>query len=90
MSWLNLFRRTVPEGTSKPTGSQQLDIPLFPLRAVLFPGGVLSIKVFEQRYLDMAAVCMREKVPFGVCLIASGTGAGQSHEDHAKPSKCSR
>ena len=83
MSWLNLFRRTEPEGTSKPTGSQQLDIPLFPLRAVLFPGGVLSIKVFEQRYLDMAAVCMREKVPFGVCLIASGTEVGKPAIPHS-------
>lgn len=83
MSWLNLFRRAEPGGTAKPTGSQQLEIPLFPLGAVLFPGGVLSLKVFEQRYLDMAAACMKEKEPFGVCLIASGKEVGKPAVPHS-------
>ena len=43
------------------TPSERLDIPLFPLHAVLFPGGVLPLRVFEQRYLDMAAACMKER-----------------------------
>ena len=83
MSWLNFFHRTTPEVASEPTAPQAIDIPLFPLRAVLFPGGLLSIKVFEQRYLDMAAICMREKKPFGVCLIASGREVGKPAVPHS-------
>ncbi len=52
------------------------EIAIFPLRAVLFPGGVLPLKVFEQRYLDMTKVCIRDSVPFGVCLIREGTEVG--------------
>jgi len=40
--------------------------PLFPLQAVLFPGGLLRLKVFEARYLDLIADCLRERQPFGV------------------------
>ncbi len=47
-------------------------LALFPLRTVLFPGGVLPIKVFEQRYIDMATRCMKEESPFGVCLLTQG------------------
>ena len=48
-------------------------LPLFPLRTVLFPGGRLSLKVFEARYLDLVADCLREKRPFGVvCLLQGG------------------
>ncbi len=83
MSWLNFFHRTTPEVASEPTAPQAIDIPMFPLRAVLFSGGLLSIKVFEQRYLDMAAICMREKKPFGVCLIASGREVGKPAVPHS-------
>jgi Lon protease-like protein len=48
------------------------DLPLFPLHTVLFPGGLLPLKIFEARYLDMARECLREKTPFGVCLLKSG------------------
>jgi uncharacterized protein len=47
-------------------------LPLFPLKTVLFPGGVLPIKVFEQRYIEMTKACLAENRPFGVCLITSG------------------
>jgi Lon protease-like protein len=47
-------------------------IPLFPLRTVLFPGGVLPLKIFEQRYVDMAKACLAEAEPFGVCMILRG------------------
>lgn len=49
-----------------------MNIPLFPLQSVLFPGGRLPLKIFEQRYMDMAKVCIRDGSPFGVCLIAEG------------------
>ena len=52
------------------------DIPLFPLSTVLFPGGRLPLKIFEQRYMDMAKACLKNDSPFGVCLIASGRETG--------------
>lgn len=61
---------------------ETLDIPLFPLHTVLFPEGILALKVFEQRYLDMAAVCMKERRPFGVCLIAAGGDTGEPAAPH--------
>lgn len=47
-------------------------LPLFPLRTVLFPGGLLPLKVFEQRYIEMTKACLRDERPFGVCLITHG------------------
>jgi Lon protease-like protein len=47
-------------------------LPLFPLRTVLFPGGLLPLKVFETRYVDMAKACLADESPFGVCLITQG------------------
>jgi Lon protease-like protein len=44
-------------------------LALFPLSAVLFPQGVLPLRVFEARYLDMVRDCMRDGTVFGVCLI---------------------
>lgn len=51
-------------------------LPLFPLRTVLFPGGLLMLKVFEARYLDLASRCLRTGEPFGVVCIAQGQEAG--------------
>lgn len=47
-------------------------LPLFPLRTVLFPGGVLPLKVFETRYIDMTKACLADDRPFGVCLLTRG------------------
>ena len=47
-------------------------LPLFPLRTVLFPGGLLPLKVFEHRYVEMTKACLRDGQPFGVCLITRG------------------
>ena len=44
-------------------------IPLFPLETVLFPDGVIALKIFEARYLDMIKQCLREKTEFGVISI---------------------
>lgn len=51
-------------------------VPLFPLKTVLFPGGILPLKVFETRYIDMVRECMRQHAPFGVVLIKSGQEVG--------------
>jgi uncharacterized protein len=52
------------------------ELPLFPLRTVLFPGGLLPLRVFETRYLDMVSRCLREDGEFGVLLIIDGLEAG--------------
>jgi hypothetical protein len=55
------------------------ELALFPLQAVLFPGGLLSLKVFEARYLDLVGSCLRERRPFGVVALKQGRevrGAG--------------
>jgi Lon protease-like protein len=44
-------------------------LPLFPLSTVLFPGGVLPLRIFEARYMDMARDCLRNETRFGVCMI---------------------
>ena len=53
--------------------TQELDIPLFPLRTVLFPGGTLPLRIFEPRYVDMIGWCMREGKGFGVVLLREGS-----------------
>ena len=47
-------------------------LPLFPLGTVLFPGGVLPLRVFEVRYLDMIAKCHKAGAPFGVVSLTQG------------------
>ncbi len=53
-----------------------MQIPLFPLNTVLFPGGPLPLRIFEPRYLDMLSRCMKEDAPFGVLLIREGSEVG--------------
>ena len=52
------------------------DLPLFPLNTVLFPGGLLPLRVFETRYMDMTRDCLKHEQPFGVCLIREGKEVG--------------
>jgi uncharacterized protein len=53
------------------------NLPLFPLNTVLFPGGRLPLRIFEQRYMDMAKACLRDSAPFGICLIREGAEVGE-------------
>lgn len=53
-------------------------IPLFPLGTVLFPDGVIALKIFEARYLDMIKTCLREKTEFGVISIMNDQGKDDS------------
>ena len=57
-------------------GAPGKSIFLFPLGTVLFPGGALPLKIFEQRYLEMTKACIRDNLPFGVCLIREGREVG--------------
>ncbi len=77
MGWFDFVRS--PGGTSVET----LRLPLFPLNTVLFPGGLQPLKIFEQRYLDMAAACLKENAPFGICLIDKGGEVGEAAVPHS-------
>jgi Lon protease-like protein len=59
-----------------------MEIPLFPLNTVLFPGGPLPLRIFESRYLDMISRCLKHDTAFGVLLIKEGQEAGpaSTHE----------
>jgi Lon protease-like protein len=59
---------------------EQSWLPLFPLNTVLFPGGVLPLKVFEARYVDMVRACMKDGKPFGVVRIRTGQEVGLAAE----------
>jgi len=59
------FRRGAAQG-------QPAHLPLFPLHTVLYPGGQLPLRIFEQRYVEMAKACLRDGSAFGVCLIRQG------------------
>jgi hypothetical protein len=58
------------------------NIALFPLNTVLFPAGVLPLRIFEARYMDMVRDCMRRDELFGVCLIISGSESGAARTEH--------
>ncbi len=49
-----------------------IDLPLFPLQSVLFPGGLLPLQIFEVRYLDMIGKCHKAGTPFGVVCLTQG------------------
>ncbi|MEW6120709.1 MAG: LON peptidase substrate-binding domain-containing protein [Pseudomonadota bacterium] len=51
-------------------------LPLFPLNTVVFPGGHLPLRVFEQRYLDLVKRAIADDTPFGICAIREGNEMG--------------
>jgi hypothetical protein len=55
-----------------------LQVPIFPLGTVLFPGGPLPLRIFESRYLDMISDCLKNDREFGVLLIRDGGETGPS------------
>jgi len=57
-----------------------MSLPLFPLNAVLFPGCVLDLQIFEARYLDMIGRCMKQGEGFGVVCITEGSVVGDVPE----------
>jgi Lon protease-like protein len=59
------------------------ELPLFPLQTVLFPAGLLSLKVFEVRYLDLVGRCLREKQPFGVVCLRHGAEVRRASSSEA-------
>lgn len=56
---------------------------LFPLNTVLFPGCILALQIFEQRYLRLIKACMRDNHGFVVILISSGKEVGDAPETYS-------
>jgi Lon protease-like protein len=57
----------------------QSALPLFPLNVVMFPDGLLPLRIFETRYLDMVRACLRNHTPFG--LVAMKQQDAPTQED---------
>lgn len=47
-------------------------LALFPLQTVVFPGGLLPLRVFEPRYMDMVTQAIADRAAFGICAIREG------------------
>ena len=58
----------------EPRQQPAIELPLFPLDTVLYPGGWLPLRIFESRYLDMVRDCARTGSGFGVVC-----GRGDRH-----------
>ena len=65
-------------GTADVATDTTAELPLFPLRTVLFPGGVLALRIFETRYLDLMTSCLRERSRFGVVSLLRGAEVQQA------------
>ncbi|MEM7402224.1 MAG: LON peptidase substrate-binding domain-containing protein [Pseudomonadota bacterium] len=68
--------------------SNSQELPLFPLNAVIFPGGALPLRIFEPRYLDMVKDCMRDEHGFGIVLIKQGKESGQTADIYNTGTEC--
>ncbi len=58
-------------------------LPLFPLNTVVFPGGRLALRIFEQRYLEMIKQAIAEHAAFGICAIREGAETGTPAIPHS-------
>ena len=63
-------------------------LPLFPLNAILFPGGLIPLRIFEPRYLDMVKDCVRTESEFVICLIKQGYETGQAAQHYGVGTAC--
>ncbi len=52
-------------------------LPLFPLGTVLYPDGLLPLRIFEVRYLDMIGKCHKAGAPFGIVSLTEGSEVRQ-------------
>jgi len=80
---VNWLKKSLPLIFDRIHNVQTLEIPIFTLHTVLYPDSLLPLKIFEQRYMDMAKACMKDQLPFGVCLIQAGTEVGSPATPHA-------
>jgi len=57
-------------------------LPLFPLEAVLFPGALMPLHIFEPRYRLLIRRCIERQRPFGIVLIRRGNEVGGGAEPY--------
>lgn len=57
-------------------------LPLFPLQTVLYPGGILPLRIFETRYLDMVKFCTSNDMGFGVCMLLDNENDTNQSDDY--------
>ncbi len=67
-------------GGAAPAAGGTRTLPLFPLGTVLYPGGPLTLRIFEPRYVAMVGRCMKDLTGFGVVLLVQGPEAGEAGE----------
>ncbi|MEM8844352.1 MAG: LON peptidase substrate-binding domain-containing protein [Pseudomonadota bacterium] len=65
-----------------------VELPLFPLNTILFPGGVMPLRIFEARYLDMVKACVKDQSEFVICLIKQGNETGEAAQPYAVGTAC--
>ncbi len=53
-----------------------MKLALFPLNTVLFPGSILPLQIFEQRYLSLIKDCLKQQKGFIIVLISDGKEVG--------------
>ena len=46
----------------------KINIPIFPLNTIVFPGGYIPLRIFETRYIDMVKNCVKDNTGFGISL----------------------
>jgi Lon protease-like protein len=59
-----------------------MQLPLCPLSSIVMPGGLLPLRLFEQRYIEMVKNCFKTDTGFGICLIKNGTEAGEPSQPY--------
>jgi Lon protease-like protein len=59
-----------------------MQLPLFPLSSVVLPGGLMPLRLFERRYIDMVKDCFKNGTGFGICLIQNGHESGVPSEPY--------
>jgi len=59
-----------------------MQLPLFPLSSVVMPDGLMPLRLFERRYIDMVKDCFKSETGFGICLIRQGAEAGGNSEPY--------
>ncbi len=56
----------------------QRELSLFPRNNVLYPSGVLSLAIYEPRYLSMVSDCLSHNKPFVIVLISERQEIGKT------------
>ena len=55
-------------------------LPLFPLNVVVCPDGLIPLRIFEARYLDMVKNCLRNKSSFAIVALLPEAGNKKEHK----------